>query len=95
MIQGNGLHVYWINLRTPANSPLCFGCGVTASDHQDAKALLEQQAFPKWGSFDIEGVAEIDDMNALPIPKYVDFVPRLSGNFLKRGVWYPKTENDW
>jgi hypothetical protein len=60
------------------------GCGVTASDLEDALSLLKQHVFPT-GLPSIGGLVEDVDVSTLD---QGHVLPNM-GNVLVRGIWFP------
>ena len=80
---------FWIEFESPLgdhNHPTISraGCGVTASDLEDALSLLKQHIFPN-------GVPKIgrllEDIDVSTLNKG-HVLPNM-GNVLVRGIWYP------
>ena len=85
------MKVYWVTLDVSSYSALSFGCGVTAMDTEDASKLVQTVAFPAWGEGAVQFIEEVESMDDLfAEKKYV--YPQLCGDILRRGVWYPKTQ---
>jgi hypothetical protein len=83
----NGYGRYWFRFeKLPNPSAINLGCGVTASDYEDAISLLRERVFGQNGPPPIEECIENVDVSTLE-PKHV--APNLGAVHL-RGIWFPQ-----
>jgi hypothetical protein len=83
------LRRYWftfdIDIRKPHPSGVLLGCGVTASDREDAEKILRERVFIAEPVPRIKSVIEDIDISTLD-PGHV--LPNMSDP-TPRGVWFP------
>ena len=80
------LRRYWLKFASSNEpSPLNLGCGVTAYDEKDARAMFKDIVQPIFGPRDVVEVIEDIDVSTLDDGD----VRSNMGNPANRGVWFP------
>jgi len=77
---------YWFKFEQGAPSPLNLGCGITAYDEADARAYLERDVFPIFGTRSIAAIEPDIDIQTLD---QLHVMPNMRSPVI-RGVWFPQ-----